>query len=72
MSAPRESHHPDDSVILTVDIDDCPIVELALTEIYDIDASHLKDDYLATLRNYVTQQLEDTTWLENQSVSPPF
>jgi len=72
MSAPRESHHPDDFVILTVDIDDCPIVELALTEIYDVDASRLKDDYLATLRNYVTQQLEDTTWLEDQSVSPLF
>jgi hypothetical protein len=70
MLAPGESHHPDDIVILNVDIDDCPIAELPLTEIYDADASRLKDDYLVTLRNYVTQQLEDTTWLEDQSVSP--
>ena len=72
MLAPGESHHPDDIVILNVDIDDCPIAELPLTEIYDADASRLKDDYLVTLRNYVTQQLEDTTWLEDQSVSPLF
>ena len=72
MSVPGESHHPDDIVILHVDIDDCPIAEIPLTEIYDIDVSRLKDDYLATLRNYVTQQLEDTTWLEDQSVSPLF
>ncbi|KAI2495399.1 hypothetical protein MHU86_19113 [Fragilaria crotonensis] len=69
----EESNHEDDFVILTVvDIDDCPIAELPLTEIYDVTTSLLKDDYLDTLRKYITQQLEDTTWLEDQSVSPLF
>jgi hypothetical protein len=72
MSVFEESNHEDDFVILTVDIDDCPIAELPLTEIYDVTTSLLKDDYLDTLRTYVTQQLEDTTWLEDQSVSPLF
>lgn len=72
MSVFEESNHDDDFVILTVDIDDCPIAELPLTEIYDVTSSLLKDDYLDTLRAYITQQLEDTTWLEDQSVSPLF
>jgi len=72
MSVFEESNHEDDFVILTVDIDDCPIAELPLTEIYDVTTSLLKDDYLDTLRTYITQQLEDTTWLEDQSVSPLF
>ncbi|KAI2502136.1 hypothetical protein MHU86_12366 [Fragilaria crotonensis] len=70
MSVFEESNHDDDFVILTVDIDDCPIAELPLTEIYDVTSSHLKNDYLDTLRAYITQQLKDTTWLEDQSVSP--
>ncbi|KAI2512050.1 hypothetical protein MHU86_2338 [Fragilaria crotonensis] len=72
MSVFEESNHEDDFVILTVDIDDCPIAELPLTEIYDVSTSLLKDDYLDTLRKYITQQLEDTAWLEDQSVSPLF
>ena len=72
MSVFEESNHEDDFVTLTVDIDDCPIAELPLTEIYDVSTSLLKDDYLDTLRTYITQQLEDTTWLEDQSVSPLF
>ena len=72
MSVLGESNHDDDFVILTVDIDDCPIAELPLTEIYDVTSSLLKDDYIDTLRSYITQQLEDTTWLEDQSVSPLF
>jgi hypothetical protein len=68
----EESNHEDDFVILTVDVDHCPIAELPLTEIYDVTTSLLKDDYLDTLRTYVMQQLEDTTWLEDQSVSPLF
>jgi hypothetical protein len=72
MSVFEESNHEDDFVTLTVDIDDCPIAELPLTEIYDVSTSLLKNDYLDTLRAYITQQLEDTAWLEDQSVSPLF
>ena len=72
MSSPEEYSHPDDIVILTVDIENCPIVEIPLTELYNVTSEHLKDDYLVILRHYVTQQLEDTTWLEDQSVTPLF
>jgi hypothetical protein len=72
MSVFEESNHNDDFVILYVDIDDCPIAELPLTEIYDVTSSLLKDNYLETLRTYILQQLEDTPWLEDQSVSPLF
>ncbi|KAI2500623.1 hypothetical protein MHU86_13844 [Fragilaria crotonensis] len=72
MSVFEESNHDDDFIILNVDIDDCPIAELPLTEIYDVTSSLLKDNYLETLRTYILQQLEDTPWLEDQSVSPLF
>ena len=72
MSSPEEYSHPDDIVILTSDIEDCPIIEIPLTELYNVTSELLKDDYLVTLRHYVTQQLEDTTWLEDQSVTPLF
>jgi hypothetical protein len=70
MSVFEETNHDDDFVILNVDIDDCPIAELPLTEIYDVTSLLLNDNYLETLRTYILQQLEDTPWLEDQSVSP--
>ena len=69
MSAPRESTHPDDLVILMVDIDACPFAELLLTEIYDVETSTVRDDYPIVLRNYITQQLEDTTWFDTNATS---
>jgi len=67
-----ELNHEDDFISLTVDIEGCPIAELPLTEIYETETSMLKEDYLNTFRSYITQQLEDTSWLEDQSVSPLF
>jgi hypothetical protein len=52
-----------------VDINACPFAELLLTEIYDVKTSTLRDDYPIILRNYITQQLEDTTWLDAQAMS---
>jgi hypothetical protein len=63
MSAPEESNYPDDFLCLTVDIDDCPKAEIPLTEIYNINNSTLKIEYLTTLR-------EDTSWFDDQSLSP--
>jgi hypothetical protein len=72
MTNPGESHHPDDFISLTVDIESCPIAELPLTEIFDIVSSTIKDDYLAVFCEYITQQLEDTSWLDDQSLTPLF
>lgn len=61
----RITHFPFDIVILHVDIDDCPIAELPAHRNLRhrcLSPNSEKDDYLTTLRNYVTHQLEDTIW----------
>jgi hypothetical protein len=63
MSAPRELNHTNDFVILTVDVADSPIAELRLSEIYDVETSTMKDDYLLVLQDYIALQLEDTVGL---------
>jgi hypothetical protein len=69
MLAPREFHHRDDSVAITIDIEDCPLVEFPLCEVFDYTTSSLVEDYLEVFHNYVTQILEDTPWLDKQSTS---
>jgi hypothetical protein len=63
---------PDDVIVLTVNIDDCPLSEVPLSEVFEMNTSTLLPDYLATFRSYITQQLEDTSWLDDQSMSPLF
>lgn len=69
MMAPREFFHSDDYVVITVDIEDCPLVEFPLTELFDIATSKVVDNYLEVVQDYVTQLIEDTTWLDTQSRS---
>jgi len=70
--APGRLYHPDDHVVMEVDIEDCPVADVPLTEIYDIENSTLIDAYLTALKTYITQQLEDTMWLDDQSMTPLF
>ena len=67
MSASTEFYHSDNYVTITIDIEDCPVVEFPLTELFDIASSTIVDNYLEVLQEYVTQILEDTTWLDKQS-----
>ena len=67
MFAPRELNHPDDLVILTVDVADSPIAELRLSEIYNIDTSTIYDDHLLVFKDYITFQLEKTYGLDDNS-----
>ncbi len=60
-------YHSDDCVAITIDIEDCPVVEFPLTELFDIATLSIVDNYLEALNEYVTQILEDTTWLDKQS-----
>lgn len=70
MSAPRElSNHPDDLVILTVDVAGAPKAELRLTEIYDVATSTLNDDYLLVFQSFIALQLESTHGLSELSRS---
>lgn len=69
MSAPRELNHPDDFVILTVDVADSPIAEVRLSEIYNVETSTMNNDYLLIFQAYIDLQLENTHELSNQSRS---
>jgi hypothetical protein len=66
MSDAGEIQYPNDRVLLTVNIEDCPLVEFPLCELFDLAISTLVDDYLEVLQDNVTQVLEDTTWLDKQ------
>ncbi len=63
MANAEENPVPSDYVVITIDIDNCPLAEVPLAEIYDPNTSLLLDDYHNVIRGYVVQQLEDTTWL---------
>ncbi|KAI2501854.1 hypothetical protein MHU86_12619 [Fragilaria crotonensis] len=71
MSPHRSGNH---TPLLTtqVDIEDCPVADVPLTEIYDTGNATLIDDYLSVLKRYVVQQIEDTIWLDDQSTTPLF
>ena len=70
--APGRLYRPDDHVVMVVDIEDCPVADVPLTEIYDIENSVLVDSYLSVLKTYIVQQLKDTIWLDDQSTTPLF
>ena len=70
--APGRLYHPDDHVVMVVDIEDCPVADVPLTEIFNTENSTLLDDYLSVLKTYIVQQIEDTTWLDDQSTTPLF
>jgi hypothetical protein len=70
MSASREFLSPHNiTVVVTVDIDDCPMAIIPLTELFDFTTLTVVEDYLRVLGGYVKQQLESTTWLDKQSSS---
>ena len=53
MSDAGEIQHPNDYVMITVDIDDCPLVEVPPSELFDIATSTVIEDYLNVLQAYV-------------------
>lgn len=69
MANAEENPVPSDYVVITIDIDNCPMAEIPLAEIYDPNTSLLLDDYHNVIRGYVVQQLEDTTWLTDSTTS---
>ncbi|KAI2507337.1 hypothetical protein MHU86_7057 [Fragilaria crotonensis] len=70
LTAPRRMYHPDDHVVMEVDIEDCLVADVPLTEIFDTANLVLIDDYLPVLKTYIVQQLEDTIWLDDRSTTP--
>ena len=69
MANADENPVPSDYVVITIDIDNCPMAEISLAEIYDPSTSLLLDNYHNVIRGYVVQQLEDMTWLTDSTTS---
>jgi hypothetical protein len=68
MSALREfSYFSDDVITIMADIDDCPLLEIPLTELFDLSSFTLVENYLQVLERYVIELLEDTVWMDIQS-----
>jgi hypothetical protein len=55
----------DDCVVLTLDLEDCPMAEIPLSELLDPDTATLVPEYQKIIRETVHQQLEECTWLAN-------
>ena len=69
MSSPGKLHDRDDLIVITIDIENCPLVEFPLCEVFDYTTLSLVEDYLEVFHSNVTQILEDTSWLDKQSTS---
>ena len=65
MSDAGEIDHSNDCVVLTVDIQGCPLAEIPLTKLFDVPSSTLRDTYHDTIRESVALQLEVTPWLRH-------
>ena len=63
-SGAAREFHLDDNVVLSLELEDCPMAEIPLTELFDVDSSMLYPTYTTVISNTVYQQLEDTAWLE--------
>jgi hypothetical protein len=68
MSALKEfSYVSDDVITIMADIDDCPLLEIPLTELFDLSSFTIVENYLQVLQRYVIELLEDTVWMDMQS-----
>ena len=68
MSDAGELRHDDDCLVITIDIVDCPMAEIPLTEVFDVPTRTLLDNYHDVIRDSVLQQLQDTTWLSEDLI----
>ena len=59
----EEIQYNNDCLVIIIDIVDCPMAELPLTEVFDVLTMSLVDNYHDVIRESVLQQLEDMTWL---------
>jgi hypothetical protein len=63
MTDAEEIQYNNDCLVISIDIVDCPMAEIPLTEVFDVPTKSLVDNYHDVIRNSVQQQLEHTTWL---------
>jgi hypothetical protein len=63
MTDAEEIQYDNDCLVISIDIVDCPMAEIPLTEVFDVLTKTLVDIYHDVIRDSVRQQLEHTTWL---------
>ncbi len=63
MTDAEEVQYDNDCLVVSIDIVDCPMAEIPLTEVFDVLTKSLVDNYHDVIRDSVRQQLEHTTWL---------
>ena len=68
MADAEEIQYDNDCLVITIDIVDCPMAEIPLTEVFNVTTMSLLDNYHDVIRDTVLQQLEDTTWLSEDQV----
>jgi hypothetical protein len=68
MSNAGELRHDNDCLVITINIVDCPMAEIPLTEVFNVLTMTLLDNYPDVIRDSVLQQLQDTTWLSEDLI----
>ena len=63
MSGAGEIRYDDDCLVITIDIVDCPMAEIPLTDVFDVPTMTLCKTNHNKIHKSVLQQLQDTTWL---------
>jgi hypothetical protein len=63
MTDAEEIQYNNDCLVISIDIVDCPMAEIPLTEVFDVPTMTLVDNFHDVIRDSVRQQLEHTTWL---------
>ena len=64
MVVAEEILQPDDCFLIHLEIDDCPMAELPVFDLFDGPTRTLLDNYPSVLRDTIVEMLEDTPWLD--------
>ena len=67
MTIAEEILQPYDCLLINLEIEDCPLAEIPLVDLFDGSTLTLLDNYQAILRDTIVEMLEDTTWLDTAS-----
>ena len=59
----------DDCFLINIDIENCPMAEIPLTDMFDMVTFTLFENYQEILRATIVQMLEDTTWVNESTMS---
>ncbi len=63
MTDAEEIQYNNDCLVISINIVDCPMAEIPLTEVFNVPTKLLVDNYHDVICDSVWQQLEHTTWL---------